>query len=109
MVITDFAGDASGSTKLFILTHTSTKYTPQVNTFHTIVLTFTPSLDATVKSSLHYDLLDGAGVSLGSGTIEINVHGSLGIITLHNGSTLDVDHVDTGFGGKIWTNGIQAV
>ena len=85
------------------------RYTPPVNRFNTIVLTFIPSLDATVKSSLHYDLLDGAGVSLGTGTIEIDIHGSLGIITLHNGSTLDDDHVDTGFGGKIWTNGIQAV
>ena len=110
LVIADFAARTDGNTRHDIEPYDSGRYSPQPNKYQTVMLRFEPSLDAKIKSSLHYELKDETGVTLGTGTIKIDIHGSLGIITLHNGSTRDAEKgVDIeAFGGRIWTYGIQA-
>eukprot|EP00111_Clytia_hemisphaerica_P008513 TCONS_00024855-protein len=112
LVITDFTANIDGTARSNIQATNSNRYSPAPDTFSKLLFTFVPSLDQELKSSLHYELKDGEGETLGTGTIDIDIYGSLGEITLHNGSDYDAEkgknHEESGFGAKIWTRGIKA-
>ena len=104
MTLTDYSHPAkNGGIASHNILVNGNPFSPAGGSNHTISFTGEP---VNAVSKLVYTLKDGDDVELGTGDIPLQSRCSLNQATFRNGDKDDVDHVATGFGGKIWTNGI---
>ena len=83
------------------------RISPAGGSNHTISFTCQPDPTSPTSKILYTLIRNPDDSEIGTG--EISLEGGncdLNDVTFHNGDKNDFSHVNTGFGGKIWTKGI---